>query len=96
MSPRRCFIQALSAREHAFVDRAPAVHAAFAEVTAERTTIAHIVEQDARMGIVDHELTAECDLVSKQFFGVAGDRRRGRAGHAHGQQCNSDLHDAPP
>src|SRR6516162_11644337 len=83
-------IQALSARDHAFVDRAPAVHAAFVRVTAEGAAIAHIVELDPRIGIVDHELTAEYDLVSKQFLRVASDRRRGRASHAQGQQCNGD------
>ena len=40
------------------------------DVLAERTTIAHLVEHDPRIRIVDYELTAEHQMISKGFIRI--------------------------
>jgi hypothetical protein len=48
-------------------DGAPIVHLTIANVFAEGTAIAHVVEHDPRIRIVDYELTAERQMISKCF-----------------------------
>jgi hypothetical protein len=50
------------------LDHAPIIHLAIMNVPAECTAIAHLAQHDARIGIVDHELAAECLVISKSFL----------------------------
>jgi hypothetical protein len=49
------------------INHAPIVHLAIVNVPAECTAITHLVGHDPRIRIVDHELTAEHQMISKRI-----------------------------
>jgi hypothetical protein len=65
-------------------------------VLAECAAIAHVVEHDPRIGIVDYELTAERQMIPKCFFRILCDRSGGDQEFAQHQQGNDNLHDTSP
>jgi hypothetical protein len=52
------------------LDVAPIVHMAVANVFAECTAVAHVVEHDPPTRIVDYKLTAEHQMISKGFIRI--------------------------
>jgi hypothetical protein len=59
------------------LDGAPIVYVALVDVLAECTAIAHVVKHDPRIRIMDYELTAERQVISKCFFRILCARDRG-------------------
>jgi hypothetical protein len=56
------------------LNHAQIVQLAIVNVPAECTAIRHLVEHDTRVRIVDHELTAELQTISKLLFRISRDR----------------------
>ena len=59
------------------INHAPIVRLAIVNVPAECTAITHWVGHDPRIRIVDHELTAEHQMISKRLFRISRDRSGG-------------------
>src|SRR5258708_3259830 len=53
------------------LNHAPIEHLAIVNVPAECTAITHLVEHDPGIRIVDHELTTECQMISKRLFRIS-------------------------
>ena len=52
------------------IDGAPIVHSAIANVLAECTAMAHLVEDASRIRIVDYELIAERQMIPKRLSSI--------------------------
>jgi hypothetical protein len=59
------------------LDGAPIVHLTVANVLAECTAIAHVVEHDPRIMIVNYELTAERQMILKCVLRIFCGRSEG-------------------